>query len=150
MEVFYKEVEGKRKGQKTRLQTDQEFKHKKIFHLDKKFNVEMFSMAVRGGKAFVAEQKLREVEKSILRLKALEKKTIKKINPCEIIKKSADNINSLPTAKYKQVSNDIEKNTLSSETDRERFNFSRLEKISKEKIKLKNIIKKFTREKYQS
>ena len=31
MEIFYKQVEGKRKGQKIRLQTDQEFKQKKIF-----------------------------------------------------------------------------------------------------------------------
>ena len=29
MEIFYKEVETKRKGQKTRLQTNKEFKHKK-------------------------------------------------------------------------------------------------------------------------
>ena len=36
MEVFYKEVEGKRKGLKTRFQTDQEFKQKKIFDLKKK------------------------------------------------------------------------------------------------------------------
>ena len=27
--IFYQEVEGKRKGQKTRLQTDQEFKQRK-------------------------------------------------------------------------------------------------------------------------
>ena len=31
MEILYKEVEKKRKGQKTRLQTDQEFKQKKYF-----------------------------------------------------------------------------------------------------------------------
>ena len=43
MEIFYEEVEGKRKGQKTRLgiqeQTDQEFKKNKIFDLSKMFNV---------------------------------------------------------------------------------------------------------------
>ena len=31
MKIFYKEFEAKRKGQKTRLQTDQEFKQKKYF-----------------------------------------------------------------------------------------------------------------------
>ena len=36
METFDKEVEGKRKDQKTRLQIDQEFKLKKIFDLNKK------------------------------------------------------------------------------------------------------------------
>ena len=72
MEIFYKEVEEKRKGQKTRLQTDQEFKEKKIFEPNKKYSVDMFSTTVRGGKAFAAEQKLRELKK------ALEKKIKKR------------------------------------------------------------------------
>ena len=59
MEIFYKEVEGKRKGQKARLQTDQKFKQQNIFDSDKKFNVDMFFTAVRGGKSFATEQKLR-------------------------------------------------------------------------------------------
>ena len=64
MEIFYKEVEGKRKEQKTRLQTDQEFRQNKIFDLNEKYNVDMFSIAVRGGKACAAEQKLRELIKN--------------------------------------------------------------------------------------
>ena len=68
MEIFYKQVEGKRKGQKIRLQTDQEFKQKKIFDLNKTFNVDMFSTAVKGGNAFAAEQKLRELNKEYLGL----------------------------------------------------------------------------------
>ena len=55
MEMFYKEIESKRKGKKTRLQTNQEFKQEKIFDLNKKYNVDMFSTAVSGGKAFAAE-----------------------------------------------------------------------------------------------
>ena len=50
-------------------------------------------------------------------------------------------MNSLPTAKYKQVPNDIDRKTLKSEADKERFNFSRLEKS------LKNLTRKLTREK---
>ena len=74
MEIFYKEVEGKRKGQKTRLQTDQEFQQRKVYDLNKKYHVNMFSTAVRGGKAFVAEQKLRELkEKEYLGLKQWKK-----------------------------------------------------------------------------
>ena len=46
----------------------------------------MFSTAVRGGKAFAAKQKLRELKKRIFRLKAMEKKLSKKINPNEIKK----------------------------------------------------------------
>ena len=63
MEIFYKEVEGERKGQKTKLQTDQEFKQKKIFNLNKKFNVDMFLTAVRSRKAFAVEQELRKLKK---------------------------------------------------------------------------------------
>ena len=68
-------------------------------------------MAVRGGKTFAAKQKVRELKKIIFRLKTLEKKVSKQISPFEI-KKSVDNMNSLPTAKYKQIPNEIEKNTL--------------------------------------
>ena len=46
--IFLKNVEEKRKGQKARLQTDQEFQQKEIFELNKKYNVDMFSTAVRG------------------------------------------------------------------------------------------------------
>ena len=58
MEILYKEVEGKRKDKKTRVQTDQEFRQNKIFDLNEKYNVDMFLIAVRGGKACAAEQKL--------------------------------------------------------------------------------------------
>ena len=59
IEIFYKEVEGTKKGQKTRLQTNQKFNQNKIFVLNEKFNVDMFLTAVRGKNAFAAEQKLR-------------------------------------------------------------------------------------------
>ena len=71
---FVKKLKKKKKSQKTRLHTDQEFKQKKIFELNKKYNVDMFSTVVRGGKAFPAEQKLKELKKRIFRLKAFKKK----------------------------------------------------------------------------
>ena len=43
-----------------RLQTDQEFKQQNIYDLTKTFNVDMFTTSLRGGKAFAAEQKIRE------------------------------------------------------------------------------------------
>ena len=43
-----------------RLQTDQEFKQRNIYDLDKKSNVDMLTTSLRGGKAFAAEQKIRE------------------------------------------------------------------------------------------
>ena len=73
MELFFEEVNHKRKG-KMRLQTDLEFQQNEIKKLNKKFNVELFSTRVRGGKAFAAEQKIRELKKLLLKIKLLYKK----------------------------------------------------------------------------
>ena len=100
LEKFYKDVENKRKNKKTRLQTDPEFKQKKIFDLNKKYNIEMFSTAVRSGKEFAAEQKIRELKKRIFRLLTLGKNIGLKKRPNEIIAKATDNMNSVPTPKY--------------------------------------------------
>ena len=43
-----------------RLQRDLEFKQNKIKKLNETYNVEMFHSKVRGGKAFAAEQKIRD------------------------------------------------------------------------------------------
>ena len=82
MEIFYREVEAKRKGQ-----TDQDFKQKKkkTFDLNKKYNTNMLSTAVQGSKGFAAKQKIRELKKRIIRLKALEKTTSIQISLFEII-----------------------------------------------------------------
>ena len=63
-----------------RFQTDQEFKQKKIFELNEKFNLEMYSTNLRGRKAFAAEQKIRELKKALLRSKRMEKFKGKWIN----------------------------------------------------------------------
>ena len=51
-------------------------------------------------------------------------------------------MNSQPTTKFRQVPNDIKKNTLSHEASRARFNFSRLEKIGREKNNFEKFDKK--------
>ena len=61
-----------------RLQTDQEFKLQKIYYLNKKFNVDMFTTSLRRGKAFAAEQKIREFKKALLRSRKW-KNTIKNV-----------------------------------------------------------------------
>ena len=38
-----------------RLQTDQEFKQRKIYDLNKKFNSDMFTTSLRGDKAFATD-----------------------------------------------------------------------------------------------
>ena len=70
-----------------RLQTDQEFKQRKIYDLNKKFNLDTFTTSLRGGKAFAAEEKIREFKKSSLRSKRIEKYNKKRIKPNYLIKK---------------------------------------------------------------
>ena len=61
-----------------RLQTDLEFQQNEIKKLNKKYDVEMFSTRLRGGKAFAAEQKIREFKKILLKMNFFLKKKIKK------------------------------------------------------------------------
>ena len=62
MKLFYDEVRAKRKDKRMRLQVDNEFQQIKIKSLNNENNVEMFTSLLRGGKAFAAEQKLRELK----------------------------------------------------------------------------------------
>ena len=93
----------------------------------------MFSTTFSGGKAFSAEQKIRELKKRIFCLKSLEKSERKsvRIKQYNIIRKSTDNINSL-LAKKIISSNQIEKKSLASEWFKEWFNKDRLKKVSNE------------------
>ena len=61
MELFYNNLD------KKRLQIVQEFKQRKIEKLNKKLDVEMYSTHLRGGKAFAAEQKIRELKKTFIK-----------------------------------------------------------------------------------
>ena len=80
LETFYKEIESKRnKNEKMRLQTDQEFQQNEIKKLNLKYNVEMFSSRIRGGKAFAAQQKIRELKKIIFKTKNVYKLSKKKL-----------------------------------------------------------------------
>ena len=51
-----------------KLQVNQEFQQVKIKDLNDLNNVEMFSTSLRGGKAFAAEQKIRELKDRISKL----------------------------------------------------------------------------------
>ena len=55
------------------LQTGQEFKQRNVEELNKKFNAEIYSTHLRGGKALVAEQKICGLKKLLLRNKQIEK-----------------------------------------------------------------------------
>ena len=130
LKKFYKEVASKRKNKKMRLQT--EFKQKAIFALNTKYNVDMFSTAVLGGKAFAAERKFREPKNRLSRLLVLQRNSKTKLkSPNILIQKAVENMNSLPTAKYGVEPDKIEKSSLESDWLREWFDIRRLSRISK-------------------
>ena len=65
MALFYDEIKNKRKNKPMRLQVDIEFQQVKLKDLNEANNVEMFTTSVLGGKAFAAEQKIRELKTRI-------------------------------------------------------------------------------------
>ena len=108
LKVFYEDINQKRAGG-TRLQTDLEFKQNQIKKLNNEFIVDMFHTKVRGGKAFAAEQKIREFKKFLLRSKRLEKDRGKRIKPNDLTKKAAENMNETISTKYQLAPEAIEK-----------------------------------------
>ena len=131
LETFYKEIESKRnKNEKMRLQTDQEFQQNEIKKLNVKYNVEMFSSRIRGGKAFAAEQKIRELKKIIFKTKNVYKMSKKKINSKKIIQKAIENMNKTNSEKYGLPPEIIEKRTLADNVFKEVYDFYRLVKVS--------------------
>ena len=143
MQTFYEEVEHKRK-ERMRVQTDLEFQQNKIKNLNKKYNVEMFSTRVRGGKAFAAEQKIREFKKLLLKIKANYKKNKMKFKPIEITKKKATaNMNKTKSRKYQIEPEEVERKSLKDDNFREKFDFYRIEKVGKSNKRTKRyLIKK--------
>ena len=132
LETFYKEIEPKRDKKETmRLQTDQEFQQNEIKKINLKYNVDMFSTNIRGGKAFAAEQKIRELKKILFKTKNVYKRSKKKINSKKIIEKAIENMNKINSEKYGLPPEIIEKKTLSDNVFKEIFDFYRMVKVSK-------------------
>ena len=88
---FYDEIKHKRNKKTMRLQVDNQFQQVKIKDLNEQNNVEMFTTAVRGGNAFAAEQKIRELKSRIEKLNAIQMKVM----PTNFIFSSAENMNSV-------------------------------------------------------
>ena len=96
MKLFYDEVKNKRKGKRMRLQVDNEFQQVKIKNLNYLNNADMFTTSLRGGKAFAAEQKIRELKIRIAKLNVQKLK----ISPAKIIERSTLNMNLMKSRKY--------------------------------------------------
>ena len=92
----------------------------------------MFSTKTRDGKAFAAEQKIREFKKLLLKTKDLYKKSKKKIKPNEIMRKVTANMHKTKTQKYDFEPEEIEKKTLEDGNFREKYDFHRLQKVGKD------------------
>ena len=127
LEQFFRDVKSKRNSKKMRLQVDQEFQQVKIKDLNELNNVTMFSTSLRGGKAFAAEQKIRELKTRIAKLKSQKLK----IPPKKIIEISTANMNIRPSAKYGFSPEEVEKRALESEKFKLLYNMHRLEKTHK-------------------
>ena len=133
-----------------RLQTDQEFKQRNTEELSKKFNFEIYSTHLRGGKAFAAEQKIRELKKLLLRSKRIEKFEGKQIKPNELIKKATFNLNNTRFAKYGYLPEQIEEQALDPNTGKyfqEVYNFCRLIKVKEKRDRTERFDTKLDRRK---
>ena len=78
-----------------RLQTNNEFQQVKIKDLSEKYKMAMFKTNVQGGKTFASEQKIRELQNRISKIKAISDQNKQKIPPATIIKRLAENINKI-------------------------------------------------------
>ena len=125
LKLFYNDVRHKGKGKRMRLQVDNEFHLVKIKDLNDENNVEIITTAVRGGKAFAAEQKIWETRISKINAQKL------KINPAKKIESSTLNINLIKSRKYGLSPEEIEQWALSGEHFKTIFNMHRLEKTQR-------------------
>ena len=110
-----------------RLQVDNGFQQVKIKDLKNKNNVDMFTSLVRRGKAFTAEQKIRELKTRIWKLNAQKLK----ISPSKIIPNSALNMNLMKSVKYGLSPEEIESRSLTGGGFKTLFNIHQIQKILK-------------------
>ena len=114
------------------MQVDQEFQQVRIKDLNKQNDVKMFSTSLRVGKAFAAEQKIRELKTRISKLKSQKLK----ITPKKIIEISTKNMNIQPSKKYGLSPKEVESRALKSERFRTLYNMHRIEKTDKLNIRM--------------
>ena len=133
MQEFYNDISKKRAG-KMRLKTDCEFQQTKIKQLSKEYNFDMYNTNLRGGKAFAAEQKIRELKKLLLRGKRIQKSSKKGVKPNDLIKKATFNLNNIRSPKCGFSPEQIGKKSLDPEKGKQFkdiYNFSRLWRVKK-------------------
>ena len=84
-----------------RLQIDLEFTQTEIKKINKKYNVEMFSSRVPGGKVYAAEQKIREFKKLLFKSKhELKATSNKRFDSTKVICLAVKNMSNIRSQKY--------------------------------------------------
>ena len=115
-----------------RLQTDLKFLQNEIKKLNKKYNVDMFSTKLRGGKALAAEQKIREFKKLLFKSKWLHKATkTGRLDPRKLIRNAVQNMNNVNSQKYGVPPEMVEKKSLKDEKFRV-YDFHRMVIVSRD------------------
>ena len=102
----------------------------------------MFSTKTRGGQAFAAEQKIRELKKILLKSKRVEKRLGKRLKPNELIKKATNNLNKTRSSKYGFSPNQIEEKSLENNYFTDICDFHRLVRVKKLEDRTVKTIKK--------
>ena len=149
LKLFYEDIKQKRTG-RMRLETDLEFKQNQIKKLKHEFNIELFHTEVRSGKAFAAEEKIREFKKILLRSKRFKKNRKNRIKPNDLIKKAAQNLNETISKKYQLAPEIIEKRSLNPNDGKyfqEIYDFMRIRKIENNQMRDDKYNKKIDRRK---
>ena len=98
----------------------------------------MFHTKVRGGKAFAAEQKIREFKKILLKSKRFEKFRKNRLKSNELIKKATQNMNETISTKYQLAPETIEKRSLNPNDGKhfqEIYDFMRIKKIENNQMR---------------
>ena len=93
----------------------------------------MFSTKVRGGKAFAAEQKIREFKKLLFKSKKLHKATkTSRIDPWKLIRSAVQNMNKTNSQKYGMPPEVIKEKSLTDKKFGEIYDFHRMVRVSKD------------------
>ena len=87
---------------------------------------------MRAGKAFAAEQKIRELKKLLFRTKILDNKLKNRIKPNKPIVKPTNNINDNKSEKYGLTLDEIEAKSLTRNVSRIKYDIYRLKKVKKD------------------
>ena len=107
------------------VQTDGKFEQNEIKTSTKKYNIQMFSTRLPGGKAFAAKQKIRELVLN----KVLDKRLKERIKLKKFLAKAKNNMNSVRSKKYGLVPKETEARSLANDVFRIKYNIYCLKKI---------------------